>query len=173
MVWRSQITDSADKDILRKADRIRRDAQRVERKIAKATKLERARLALQTAETKFRQPRQRDAAYLSWLRRAPCLFCEIRGTVQIGRTEAAHVRRSYPEPGWRPVGAAEKPSDFRCLPQCPACHAWQHQHDNHGFYAELGIYPPSVCAELKSEQEAGADPVETIQNIAAEIRGQK
>lgn len=174
MTWKTRVTDSADKHILRQADRIRRDAQKVERKIAKATKLERARAALATKEAQFRKPRERNGAFLSWLRQGPCLVCAIKGFVQVGRTEAAHIRRSYPEPGWRPVGGAEKPSDFRAVGLCPGHHRTgpdaQHSRDSAGWYADHGIYPPAVCAELKAAQEAGADPAEAVEQIAATAR---
>ena len=162
MTWVNRLSPEAKAEV--------RQARKAQAQDDKKRKLERAREVLKATESKFRQPRKRDAAFLNWLRRAPCLVCAIRGTAQVDRTEAAHVRRAYPEPGWRPVGGAEKPSDVRALPQCRACHVEQHQHDNHGFYSDLGIYPPTVCAELKAAQEAGADPVETVETVAAAIR---
>lgn len=157
---------------LRHLDADARKAVRAAKKKAaqesKAVRLARARDLLKAKEASFRQPRERDPKFLSWLRKAPCLSCEIGCLVQVGRTEAAHVRRAYPEPGWRPVGGAEKPSDFRALPLCTTCHVSQHERDNHDWYAERGIYPPEVCAQLKRAQEAGADPTEIIQQVADE-----
>lgn len=171
----------AEQAVVLEAGRIERGVRRKERKQAKTRKRERtkehnlqvAREALREVQSRFRQPRVEDAPYLSWVRRACCLVCAIRGEVQVLRTDPAHVRRDYPEPGWRPVGGAETPSDFRCIPLCRTHHDEQHAHDNHGWYADLGIYPPSVCAELKTAQEAGADPVESVTAIAYAIRGQK
>lgn len=174
MTWRNHVQDEADKDLVRRADRIRLDAQKVARKAAKAVKLQRARELLAAKEAQFRQPRARDAAFLSWLRRAPCLVCAILGEPQTTRTEAAHIRRSYPEPGWRPVGGAEKPSDLRAIPLSAWWHRLapnsQHAEDSAAWYEQFGIYPPSVCAELKAAQEAGADPVDAVTAIAGEIR---
>ena len=64
-----------------------------------------------------REPRERNNAYLQFIRRQPCQSC---GATQ--RIHAAHVRSGYPEAGWRPTGMQEKPSDFRTLPLCVDCH---------------------------------------------------
>lgn len=159
---------------LRHLDAEARNAVRAAKKKAsqedKARKLARARDLLKAKEASFRKPRERDGAFLSWLRHGLCLTCEINYWPQVGRTEAAHVRRAYPEPGWRPVGRAEKPSDFRALPLCRGCHTSQHKRDSHDWYAEHGIYPPRVCEALKLAQTSGAHPIEAVQQIATEVR---
>jgi hypothetical protein len=150
-----------------------RTAKKTAAKESKADRLARARVALQSAEKNARKPRERNGAFLSWLRAGRCLACAIRGGAQVQRTDAAHIRRSYPETGWRPVGGAEKPSDFRAIGLCRRDHEDQHLHDNHGWYADLGIYPPDVCAELMRAHLAGADPVEAVETIAAQIRAER
>lgn len=169
--------------VMREADRIERDVKRTESKIRKANKkarskslnLEVAKAALDGVTAKFREPHKQDEPYLRFLRLCPCLFCRIKEREQAMPTEAAHVRRAYPrERGWRPVGGGETPHDFRALPQCVEHHRQgkdaQHAHDNHDWYADRGVYPPEVCAELMRAHLAGADPVEAVETIAAEIR---
>lgn len=91
-----------------------------------------------------RDPRQKNGAYLSALRTAPCLFCAIAARVQVARTEAAHVKTGYPEAGrgWRHFGVQEKSHDWRALPSCTTCHREgrdaQHNHSEAAWYAERG-----------------------------------
>jgi hypothetical protein len=100
--------------------------------------------------------RVRDNAYLAYVRRQPCEVCKT--TVQV---EAAHVRCAYNEPGWTPTGMQVKPSDFRCLPLCASHHREgpdaQHKSNEKAWWQAHDIYPPSRCAELYADFEAGVD----------------
>jgi hypothetical protein len=151
-----------------------RRAKRIASEEDQARRTARAKDVLSSIAPGRRQPRERKPAFLSWLRACPCLACAIAGTPQTTRTEAAHVRRAYPDRGWRPVGGAEKPSDHRALPLCAWDHRtgpWaQHNDDSAAWYAERGIYPLTVCAALLDGHESDADPVEIIQTLAAECR---
>jgi len=97
-----------------------------------------------------RNPREKDSAYLNWIRTLPCVACG-----KSAPSQAAHIRSGYPEPGWRPTGMAEKPSDWRTAPLCRDCHLdgpkAQHRHNERSWWAGLGIYPPDLCAKLRSE----------------------
>lgn len=174
MTWRSHIPPTQRADFRA----IERKAKADHRKESKAERLERARVAQQSAMDRARDPRRRDEPFLRFVRLCPCLICTIEGNRQATRTEAAHVRRAYPgERGWRDVGAGETPHDFRALPQCVEHHREgedaQHNHDNHDWYAERGVYPPEVCAELMQAHLAGADPVEAVEIIAARCRNDR
>jgi hypothetical protein len=96
-----------------------------------------------------RTPREKDSAYLNWIRTLPCTACG-----KAGPSQAAHIRSGYDEPGWRPTGMAEKPSDWRTAPLCRDCHLdgpkAQHRHNERSWWNGLGIYPPTLCAQLKA-----------------------
>lgn len=103
-----------------------------------------------------RQPRIKDPAYLSFVRRQPCISCG-----KPGPSQAAHVRSGYPEAGWRPTGMAEKPDDTRTLPLCRDCHLdgpkAQHKGNERRWWQDLGVYPPDACADLRRAFEAATD----------------
>lgn len=169
--WRNHIPEDRRRDFREIERQARADARRA----SKAEKLEMARTAHDSALDNARDPHRPNGPFLRFVRRCPCLFCALEDRQQVTNTEAAHVRRSYPnQRGWRPVGAGETPHDFRALPQCVEHHREgedaQHAHDNHDWYADRGVYPPEVCAELMQAHLAGADPVETIKAIAETIR---
>lgn len=94
-----------------------------------------------------REPRVKDAAYLNWIRTLPCTACGKHGPSQ-----AAHIRSGYSEPGWRPTGLQEKPSDWRTAPLCRDCHLdgpkAQHRHNEKAWWQRLDIYPPDLCRDL-------------------------
>jgi hypothetical protein len=99
-----------------------------------------------------REPRVRDKVHLGKVAKLPCIACLVRG-VRTWPVHVAHIRCGFPdEEGWRPVGAGEKPSDFRTLPLCPACHLYgrgaQHGMSERLFWERLGIHPPALCAAL-------------------------
>lgn len=100
--------------------------------------------------------RVRDNPFLAYLRRQPCEAC---GSVQ--RVQAAHIRSGYPEAGWSPTGMQVKPSDARALPLCVMCHldgpGAQHKSNERAWWAARGIYPPTRCAEVYADFEAGRD----------------
>jgi hypothetical protein len=173
MTWRNYIPA----DLRREFRQIERQAKADARKESRADRIERARIAQQSVMDRARDPRRRDEPFLRFVRLCPCIVCAVEDRQQASRTEAAHVRRAYPsELGWRAVGGAEKPHDARALPLCVEHHRQgedaQHNRDSHDWYADHGIYPPQVCAELMRAHLTGADPVEAVETIAAEIRRQ-
>lgn len=96
-----------------------------------------------------RNPRVKDGAYLSFIRRQPCCVCH-----KPAPSQAAHIRSGYPEANWPATGMAEKPSDYRTLPLCPMCHvdgpAAQHKGNERAWWASHEIYPPSLCASYRA-----------------------
>lgn len=100
-----------------------------------------------------REPRVRDREHLARVARLPCVACLIRRGVKVWPVHVAHIRAGYPEAGWRPTGAAEKPSDVRSAPLCPSCHLTgpdaQHGMNEREWWEELGVYPPAFCAGLR------------------------
>ncbi len=102
-----------------------------------------------------RQPRVRDKAYLGWISELPCVAClALEGRVQHG-VHVSHIRLSNPNiEGWREVGKAEKPSDFRSAPLCPRHHmdgdkhTAQHKMSEDFFWAKMGISPFALVADL-------------------------
>lgn len=100
--------------------------------------------------------RVRDNAYLAYLRRQPCEACGSTTHVQ-----AAHVRSGYADAGWPPTGMQVKPSDARALSLCVLCHLdgpdAQHKSNERAWWAARNIYPPTRCAEVYADFEAGRD----------------
>lgn len=169
--WRNHIPEDQRRGFRETERQAKADA----RKETAAERKARARAVHDSALERARDPHRPNQPFLRFVRRCPCLFCAIEDRVQVTATEAAHVRRAYPhEHGWRPVGGGETPHDHRVLPQCVEHHREgedaQHAHDNHDWYADRGVYPPEVCAELMRAHLAGADPVEAVETIAAAIR---
>lgn len=65
----------------------------------------------------------RNKDYLAWIRTQPCEACAVRGNIQ-----AAHVRKG------NGGGMGIKPSDYRTVPLCHACHLRQHQEGEESFW---------------------------------------
>ena len=90
-----------------------------------------------------RQPRQKNPAYLAYIRTQPCCICG-----KAAPSHAAHVRSGYPEAGWRPTGMGEKPDDWRTLPLCAYDHLYgpqsQHRANERKWWASHGLYPPAL-----------------------------
>ena len=59
-----------------------------------------------------RRGRERNNAYLAWIRTLPCVACKREG-----RSEAAHVGTDG--------GMSQKASDLTCIPLCSDCHTQQ------------------------------------------------
>ena len=83
-----------------------------------------------------RQPREKDAKHLDFIRSLPCACCG--NDIQ---TEAAHLRSGNLKYGKPPTGGGEKPSDKWALPLCGQCHRRQHEGDEEAFWAFGGINP--------------------------------
>lgn len=125
-------------------------------------------------EVRQREPRVRDKRHLGLVAKLPCIACLVRRGIQMRPVHVAHCRASYPEPGWRQVGAGEKPSDTRTTPLCPSCHltgkAAQHGMNEAEFWRRLGIYPPEFCAALVAAFAAGQTGERVVQEFAARGR---
>lgn len=97
------------------------------------------------------QPPERNAAYLKWLKRFPCVAC---GESRKPR-DAAHLG---------PHGIGTKASDMFALPLCRACHQLQHA-SSRRFYAkmeyevirDLQIYFQNLWAWEQAGRPAGVD----------------
>lgn len=117
--------------------------------------------AIDRSRPEQRKERQRDNGYLSWLRRLPCVCCGSRQ-----RVEAAHVRAGYAAAGWSPTGMMQKPDDQRAVPLAADCHREgphaQHRTNERAWWAELGIDPPDLCADLIAAYEAGEDGLAVV-----------
>lgn len=120
-----------------------------------------------------RDPRQREPQYLGWIASLPCIACMVHGKVKWG-VHVAHCRSAYPEDGWRPVGKAEKPHDWRATPLCPNCHLngpnAQHRTNETDWWVALGIYPPALCEALRQAYATGRQGVPVISTFAAAAR---
>lgn len=166
MTWVNRLSPEAKAEV--------RQARRDQASEEKARKLARAREVLKTAEASARKPRERDNEHLQYVRRAPCLPCQVLGEEQTGPTRAMHVRSAYPEPGWPHTGMAQKPDDRRVLPGCDRHHTdgpkAQHRMNEREFWSALGVYPPAACAAIEAARKDGADPVEAVEQIAKAIR---
>ena len=73
-------------------------------------------------ELRQRKPRQRNEAYLKWLRKQYC-SC---GCLTAPPSDAAHIRAGSINYGKRPVGLQEKPDDRWAVPLNRSCHGRQH-----------------------------------------------
>jgi hypothetical protein len=108
------------------------------------------------ANLKADRGRVRDNPYLAYLRRQPCESC---GSTE--RVQAAHIRCGYADAGWPPTGMQVKPSDARALSLCVLCHLdgpdAQHKSNERSWWAARNIYPPTRCAEVYADFEAGRD----------------
>ena len=94
-------------------------------------------------ELRQRQPREKDAKHLDFIRSLPCCIC---GRID---TEAAHIRTASLAHGKRETGRAEKPSDKWALPLCNEHHREQHTMNEMKFWASYGIDPFMLAIRLK------------------------
>lgn len=138
--------------------------EREARKIAQAKAKRNREHAIDRSRKEQRAPRQRDNAYLAWIRRLPCVCC---GSVQ--RVEAAHVRAGYPTAGWAPTGMAQKPDDCRTVPLCADDHREgpdaQHRSNERSWWSARGIDPPDLCDALRRAYEADQDGAAVVRRF--------
>lgn len=109
--------------------------------------------------------RERDKVYLGWVSQLPCAATMARTGREAYGVHVAHVRHSYPHPGWSNPGLQVKPSDWRTLPLAPHEHAAQHAMNEAAYHKALGIYPPDLCAELRAafpDLEAGKAVIRSL-----------
>lgn len=83
-----------------------------------------------------REPRQKDAKHLDFIRAQPCCICGDNTS-----TEAAHIRTASLAHGKRHTGMQEKASDKWTLPLCNAHHREQHTMNEMAFWKRYGIDP--------------------------------
>lgn len=109
----------------------------------------------------------RSDAYLAFLRTQSCKgMCRYQEPNETN-IEAAHVRLS------NGGGMGLKPSDYRAVPLCHHCHAWQHKVGERTFWAEVGIDPDIViiallgkwCAQLGKSKAA----IAAIEEVLGEL----
>lgn len=98
------------------------------------------------SELRQREPRQKDAKHLDYIRSLPCCICGENTTV-----EAAHIRTGSSEHGKPITGMQEKPSDAWCLPLCGLHHREQHTMNEMEFWHLHGIDPFMLAITLRSK----------------------
>lgn len=121
-----------------------------------------------------KDPRVRDAEFLGWLVKAPCIACLVGGVHKRG-VHAAHVRFADAEAGWREAGMQGKPSDRRAVGLCPPHHTGdvrrvrmtQHDMNERAFWAALGIDVIALCTALSEAFEAGGEAYVVVARFAA------
>ncbi len=95
-----------------------------------------------------RQPREKDAKHLDYVRSLPCCICGEDTTV-----EAAHIRVGSPEHEKPPTGMGEKSSDKWAVPLCGRHHREQHTFGNElDFWRCHGINPFILAMTIRSDR---------------------
>lgn len=120
-----------------------------------------------------RQPRERDAGYLAWLRRLPCIAGVMGRTDCEGAVQAAHVRFSAHGKGRNP-GLGSKNHDRHANPLC-AFHHLQDQHTRSeiAFWADLGVDAYDLSAALYAAYQAGEDGLAVLRRFSPSKPGRK
>ena len=91
-----------------------------------------------------REPRQKDARHLDFIRSLPCCICGDNTT-----TEAAHLRTSKIELGKDDHGWG-RPSDKWVLPLCGRHHREQHMMNEMAFWESYGIDPFMLALTMRA-----------------------
>jgi hypothetical protein len=103
--------------------------------------------------------RERDGAYLQWLRRQPCVIGALGGpgTSCSGPTQAAHLRYGDASVGRVNPGLQVKPSDAWATGLCASHHAEQHANGNEArWWNAYGLDGTAVAqAQYRAFQEDG------------------
>ncbi len=92
-----------------------------------------------------KQPREKDAKYLDYIRSLPCCICGDDTT-----TEAAHIRTASLENGKPYTGMQEKASDKWALPLCGKHHREQHTMNEMDFWRCYGKDPFMLAMTLRA-----------------------
>lgn len=112
-----------------------------------------------------REPREREQAYLLWIKRLPCVACAVGGRARFG-SEAMHCKLPIAAHGWRGWGHGEKSNDRNCTPGCAAHHRTgrdaQHAVGERQYWDRLGICPACLCEALNAAYDAGASGLDVI-----------
>lgn len=153
-----------------------RELERPERerqKIARAKARRKREAAIDRAQPEQRQPRERDAGYLAWLRRLPCIAGVMGRTDCEGAVQAAHVRFSAHGKGHNP-GLGSKNHDRHANPLC-AFHHLQDQHTRSeiAFWADLGVDAYDLSAALYAAYRAGEDGLAVLRRFSPSKPGRK
>ena len=115
-------------------------------------------------------PRVRDPHYLEWLHDQPCVKCEVDGTPQTTRTEAAHCKLAIASKGWRGWGLSEKSDDNKALPLCSHHHRTgrdaEHNIGQRQFWDRIGVCPADLCEALV-ESYQNDEPVNMARLVQA------
>lgn len=93
--------------------------------------------------------RERDAGYLAFLRRQPC----VCGCGRPAPSDAAHIRMASPERGKLPTGMQVKPSDRFAVPLNRECHERQHSMSEARFWSERGLDPFVIADRLYAQSK--------------------
>jgi hypothetical protein len=92
-----------------------------------------------------RQPRQKDAGRLAWLRTQPCVICGDNTS-----SEAAHIRTGNLEVGKEHTGMAQKPDDKWTVSLCNRHHREQHSMNEMDFWRCHQINPFVLAMTLRA-----------------------
>lgn len=104
----------------------------------------------------------RNATYLKHVRKLHCAGCDE----QYEPREAAHVRMG------NGGGMGLKPSDYRTVPLCHACHSYQHQLGERSFWERLERDPDYVIILALAAYVADRRGlIETLEHIVEGERG--
>ena len=115
-----------------------------------------------------RQPRERDEAFLAYVRTLPCTICGAFGC------DPAHIRSAAPQYGKRHTGMAEKPDDKWCVPLCRHHHDEQHARgDELAWWASYGIDPFVIAIELYAARPGADKPKRERRKQPAKRRERK
>lgn len=120
-----------------------------------------------------RQPRERDAGYLAFLRRLPCIAGVMGRTDCEGAVQAAHVRFSAHGKGRNP-GLGSKNHDRHANPLC-AFHHLQDQHTRSeiAFWSDIGVDAYDLSAALYAAYQAGEDGLAVLRRFSPSKPGRK
>lgn len=109
--------------------------------------------------------RDRDRAYLQWIRELPCIASACAGMITPpGSVDAAHV--SY----LGAKGLGSKVSDRLCVPLSRAAHTEQHDTNERLWWARLGVDPRSLTAALSDAYPSVEAGTAVIMDFAVRSR---
>lgn len=114
------------------------------------------------SETRQRQPRRKDGAYLLFLKLLSCPICGKKPV------DPAHLRAGNRLLGKRAVGVGEKPDDAWANPLCRKHHDEQHATNELEFWRSHAINPFQFALALHAAYEA--DDLERAESIVVEHR---
>lgn len=102
--------------------------------------------AARPVSPKSSRGRERNNAYLAWLRRQPCVARHMGGCV--GPIEAAHIRSPSLRHDKPLTGLGVKPDDRWCVGACNAHHRQQHSMNEMAWWRSIGLDPFTTAEGL-------------------------